>query len=158
MLSPSCFAVCGHHLSLRIKSIFSLLSSVPYFSMLHSSIASSVTHPVAPCTFHIVPLCEFSLYYFATKAHLRIFFLLLPTTGIPLLSGRSRSPTRNRSFSVFTKSVLPCNCVFIPISSLTPPYIFQCSSFFTLFLSACLSLRSIISFISVLYAQTYLWT
>ena len=38
ILSPSCFAVCGHHLSPRIAIVFSLLSSVPNFSMPHSSI------------------------------------------------------------------------------------------------------------------------
>ena len=39
ILSPSCFAVCCHHLSPRIATVFSLLqSSVPNFSMSHSSI------------------------------------------------------------------------------------------------------------------------
>ena len=40
-----------------------------------------------------------------------------------LLAGRSRSPTRNRSFSVFAKSYGSCKCVSIPISSLSPPYL-----------------------------------
>ena len=39
ILSPSCFAVCGHHLSPRIGIAVSLRSSVPnYFSTSHSSI------------------------------------------------------------------------------------------------------------------------
>ena len=33
ILSPSCFAVCAHHLSPRVAIVLSLLSSVPYFSM-----------------------------------------------------------------------------------------------------------------------------
>ena len=37
-----------------------------------------------------------------------------------LLSGRPRSPTRNRSFSIFAKSIGPCKYVFIPIPSLNP--------------------------------------
>ena len=37
-LIPSCFAVCGHHLSPRIAIVLSLLSSVPNFSMSHSYI------------------------------------------------------------------------------------------------------------------------
>ena len=155
-LSPSCFGCCAH-LSPRIAIVFSLSFRVVKFIHI-ASFYWPYLHPVpfllADVTFSHNVIS--TLFFLGARTHLCI--LLLPTTGIPLLSGRSRSPTRNRSFSVFTKSVLPCNCVFIPISSLTPPYIFQCSSFFTLFLSACLSLRSIISFISVLYAQTYLWT
>ena len=61
ILSPSCFAVCGHHLSTRIAIALSLLSSVPYFSVPHSSIflISSLAHRVPPCIFHTFPLCEF---------------------------------------------------------------------------------------------------
>ena len=61
IFSPSCFAVCGHHLSHRIAIVFSLLSSVPNFSMSHSSIfvIPPPTHPVPPCVFHLLPLCEF---------------------------------------------------------------------------------------------------
>ena len=35
ILSPSCFAVCGHHLSPRIAIVFSLLSSLPLFHVTH---------------------------------------------------------------------------------------------------------------------------
>ena len=37
ILSPSCFAVCGHHLSPRTAIVFSLLSSLPNSSMSHLS-------------------------------------------------------------------------------------------------------------------------
>ena len=40
-----------------------------------------------------------------------------------LLSGKSRPPSRNRSFSFFAQSIGPGRYVFIPISSLNPPYI-----------------------------------
>ena len=33
MLSPSCFIICGHHLSPRMSNVFSLQSSVSIFSM-----------------------------------------------------------------------------------------------------------------------------
>ena len=52
ILSPSCFAVCGHHLSPRTAIVFSLLSSVPNFSMSHVT-------SVPPCIFHIIRLCGF---------------------------------------------------------------------------------------------------
>ena len=38
LLPRSCFAVYGHHLSPRISTVFSLISSVPNFSMSHSSV------------------------------------------------------------------------------------------------------------------------
>ena len=58
--SPSCFAVCGHHLSPRMAIVFSLLSSIPNSSMSHTSNSSTppLTHPVPPCVFHILLLCE----------------------------------------------------------------------------------------------------
>ena len=37
ILSPSCFAVCGHHLPPRIAIVFSLLSSLPNSSMSQES-------------------------------------------------------------------------------------------------------------------------
>ena len=39
ILSPSCFAVCGRHLSPRKAIVISLLSSLPNSSMSHSSIS-----------------------------------------------------------------------------------------------------------------------
>ena len=55
-----------------------------------------------------------TLYYFATRAHLCIYFLLLPATGIHLFlpPGGSRPPTRKRSFSVFAESIGPCKVRF----------------------------------------------
>ena len=60
ILSPFCFAVCSHRLSPRIAIVFSLLSSPPSSSMSHPSISSSplLVHPVPPCIFHILLLCE----------------------------------------------------------------------------------------------------
>ena len=62
-----------------------------------------------------------------------------------LRSGRSRSPTRYRSFRFFVQSIGPCRYMFIPTSSLNPPYNSKCFSSFILFLSASLSLSSTIS-------------
>ena len=62
-----------------------------------------------------------------------------------LLSDRFRFPTRNRSFSVFSKSVGPCKYVFIPLPSFNPPCISKCLSDFTLILSASLSLILLLS-------------
>ena len=72
-----------------------------------------------------------------------------------LLSGRSRSPTRSRTFSFFAYSIGPCRYVLIPISSLNPPYISTCFSSFTLFLSASFSLSSIFSYTSVLHLPNF---
>ena len=54
------------------------------------------------------------------------------------LSGRSRSPTRNRSFGVFAKSTGRSKYVFLPVPSLDPPvYLYSkyFSDFFNLFLA-----------------------
>ena len=50
------------------------------------------------------------------------------------VSGKSRSPTRNR-VSAFLRSPLRRGCVFIPISSLNPPYISKRSPLSTYFLA-----------------------
>ena len=47
-----CFAVCGHHLSLRIAIVFSLLSSVPNFSMTHSPISLICRKAFRPLLVH----------------------------------------------------------------------------------------------------------
>ena len=104
-LSPSCFAVCGHHLSPRIAIVFSLLSSVPNFPMSHQFVYFPhllvLTHPVRPCTLHIRPISE-SYSTALPQGH------ICPSSSssqLPaivwylfLLSGRSRSTTRNRRF------------------------------------------------------------
>ena len=88
----------------RIAIVFSLLSRVPNtpcYIYLFSRFP--LTHPVLPCILHILPLCETYIFLLLChKAILLIFFLLFSTTGActPLLSGRSRSPRRNRSFNV----------------------------------------------------------
>ena len=62
ILSPSCFAVCRHHLSPinRVAIVFSILFSPPISSTSHTSISSSppLTHPVPISTFYILLLCE----------------------------------------------------------------------------------------------------
>ena len=102
ILSPSCFAVCGHHLSPRIAIVFSVLSSLPSSSMFRTSsfLSPPLTHPVPPCVFHILLLCESSspflchtgTYFVATSSSRLLIYLFL-------FSGRSRSPTRDRNFS-----------------------------------------------------------
>ena len=103
ILSPSCFTVCGHHLSPRIAIVFSLLSRAPNFSMPHSSIVLvfSKTYLVPPCIFHTLSLREF--YSTAlSQGHVCPYLSSLRLLAyLILLSGKSRSPTRNRSFSVF---------------------------------------------------------
>ena len=60
-LSPSCFAVCHHHLSpiSTMAIVFSLLPSVPTSPCCIRLFSSSLTHPVPPWTSHTLPLCEF---------------------------------------------------------------------------------------------------
>ena len=69
ILSPSCFAVCRHHLSPRITIVFSLLSNIPNFSMSHS------------CIFLISHASRFSLVYF-TFSHYVSSTLLFCHKGI----------------------------------------------------------------------------
>ena len=62
-MSPACFAFCDRHLSPRIAIVFSLLSCVLNFSIsqfirLLAAFPPAI-HPVPPCTFHILPQCEF---------------------------------------------------------------------------------------------------
>ena len=77
-------------LSPRIAIYFSLLSSVPIFSMLHSSILLiSPFHTSRSSLYiHILPICEFYSLLLLPQGHicLCIFFLLPSTTGIPLRS------------------------------------------------------------------------
>ena len=155
ILSPSCFAVCDHHLFPRI-AIVSRYYLVYQNSRCHiRRFSSSITHLGPPCIFYILPILwvMFSTafpqghIYASSSSSSRLLIYLV-------LSGRSRSLTRNRNFSVFACSVGPWNHVFIPIAySLHPPYISTRPSSFTLFLSASLSLMSILPFTSVLYPQ-----
>ena len=85
-LSLSCFAVCGHHLSPRIAIVFSLLSSLPNFSMSLCLISSSpLTHPVPPCILHILLSCESYSLLMCHTAHM-CSHVLLPTIGMSLSS------------------------------------------------------------------------
>ena len=63
-------------------------------------------NPVPPCTFHSLPQCEFYSHFVYHK----VLYHKGKSVNLPpppdcrylfLLSGRFRSPTRNRSFSVF---------------------------------------------------------
>ena len=87
--------------------------------------------------------------YYLQQNYLRYLLLHLTATGVQstsfLLSGRSRSPTRSRSFSVSRSPLRPCKHASIPIPSLNPPYILQVfSSISPCFLA--LVLRSFLSF------------
>ena len=74
-LPPCCFAVCGHNLSPTIAIVFSLLSSVPNFSMPHSFIFLISNTSRSPGMFHILPLCEF---YSLLLCHKGTSLLLFP--------------------------------------------------------------------------------
>ena len=108
--------------------------------------------------FHILLLCEFYSVALPTRAHLCIYFLLPATTGksLFLLSGRSRSPTRNLSSCVFAnKSIGSCKYVFIPIPSLNPPSISKSFSDSTVYLSATLAILPILPSTSALYLPNF---
>ena len=105
ILSPSWFAVCGHHPSPRIAIVFSLLSSAPNFSKSHSSIFL-----ISPCNTSLSSLYishSPTVYCVATEAggggcthvmHGRSRMIIDPR--IPTLPGRSTSgfhqPGRHR--------------------------------------------------------------
>ena len=132
---------------------------LPTSSMSHTSIflISSSNTSNSPLDISYSPTMWVLLYFVAPHGH--IFIATSSSSRLLvylfLLSGRSKSPTRNRSFSYFVKSIAPCRYVFIPISSLNPPYISKCFSSFTFFPSASLYLSSIIYFCSVLYPPNF---
>ena len=106
ILSPSCFAfVCGHHLSSRIAIVFSILSSLPNSStsrtsnlLISSSNASRSSLYISDSpTVWVLPsiVVPHGHIFVATSSSSRLLLYLF------LLSGRSRPPTRNRSFSLF---------------------------------------------------------
>ena len=150
---PVLFSVCGHHLSPRTAIVFSLLSnSLPNSSMPHTRLIPSSflrMHLVPPCIFHTFLLCESYSIIVPRHGH-----ILVATSSSRLLvyhfllSGRSRSPTRNRSFSFFAQFIGPCRYVLIPISSFNPPYI-SVFLLFHIFVCVSLYLSSILSFTSV---------
>ena len=61
ILSPSCLAFRGDHVSPRIAIVFSLLASVSnFFSHIGIFTSPPPKHPVSSFRFHILPPCEFS--------------------------------------------------------------------------------------------------
>ena len=129
ILSPSCFPVCGHHLSPRIAIVFSLLSSLRNSSMSHPSKISSspLMHSVPPCIFHIILPCDsYSLLLSHTDTH---FFVATLSSSRLLVDYISffflvgPGPLHKITVSFFSRSPFwPCRHVFIPISSLDPPH------------------------------------
>ena len=116
----------------NIAIVFSLLSNV-----LNFSISSPSIFLIFSCN-----TCRFSLYSSHSPTMWALLSSALPqrqlcapsassirlTIYLFLLAGRSRSPTRKHSLSVFAQSIGPCQNVFIsPISSFDPPYVSHCS-------------------------------
>ena len=149
-LSPSCFAYCGHHLSPRIAIVFSLLSNVQNFFASHYYIfliSSSTSRSSSLIVyFTLSRYVSSTLFSFATRAHLCIFFFL-STTGIPLSPfWLVQVPCTKLQFQRFRLVHWAVKIRFIPISSLNLPYIPKCSSPSTFFFNASLSLLSTVSF------------
>ena len=126
ILSPSCFAVCGHHPSPRIATVS------PYYRVYQTSPCHIRPLSSYPRT-HAVPLVRFTFSHFVSSTLLlcRNFYPNALPQGhvyasssssrllvfLFVLSDRSKSPTRTRSFSVFAWSTGPPKCVFIHIAS-----------------------------------------
>ena len=71
ILSPCCFAFCGHQsLGYRSFSRYYLVSQTSPCQI--RSFSSSLTHPVPSCILHILPLCELYSLLPSTRAHLCI--------------------------------------------------------------------------------------
>ena len=88
------------------------------------------------------------LYRFATRAHLCLFLLLLPTTGMHLRSfWQVQVPYPKSQFQRLRVVHWAAQYVSIPMFSLNPPYISKYSSF-TSFVSA--SLPLLVSFLVLL--------
>ena len=104
ILSPTCFAVCGHHPHPRIAIVFSLLSSLINSFMAHASnflIPSSNASSSSLCISH-PPTMSPILYRCGTRAHVRSHVLFLPTTGISLSSfGQVQVPYTKSQFHLF---------------------------------------------------------
>ena len=119
--------------------------------------SSLLTHPIPPCIFHILPLCEFC----STVCHKGTSVLFPPPpdywhTSFVCLAGPG--PLHEIAVSAFSRSPLgrehTSSFLFL---QLTPRKSLECSSSFTLLHSASLSLISIFSFLSCT-PQTSLWT
>ena len=93
-----------------------------------------------------------TLHCFASRAHLCIYFLLLPATGIPVFFLAGPGLPRKIAISACSRSPLARANTFSLLSLLSVPCITsKCYSDFTLVLSASLALTSIISSTSVVY-------
>ena len=132
LLLPSCFAVCGHHLTPRIPTVLLLRSSLQNSSMSHSSILLISSSDASRPSLYISRSPTMCVLLSAFVPHGHICASMSSSSRLLvylfLVSGRSRSPTRNRSFSFFAQSIGACEQVFIPISSLNSPYTPQCFS------------------------------
>ena len=116
-------------------------------------------HPVPPCIFHILPLCEFYYLLICHKGTSVLFLLLLPTTGIPRSSfWQVQVPytksqfQRSRILLGRANTISSLFLLLTPRKSLSVPPLSPCfiAPAFPLFLSFLLLLSCI--------PQTYLWT
>ena len=156
ILSPSCFVVCGDHLSPGIAIVFSL----PSYTCTKLLRATFVCYS---CIFHVLPLREFYSiafpqgHIFASSSSYRLLVYLF---GMPV-SSVVEVPyyTKNRSFSVFAYVVhwaVQVRFHSYPLS-FSPTYIFKHSSSLSMFPRDTLSLVSILSLQSCT-PQTSVWT
>ena len=109
-------------------------------------------HPVPPCIFHILPLCEFYYLLICHKGTSVLFLLLLPTPGIPRSSfWQVQVPytksqfQRSRSLLGRANTISSLFLLLTPRKSLSVPPLSPC------FLALVLSLFLIIYFTSVSY-------
>ena len=127
LVFPSCVAACGHHLSLWIAIVLTLLSSASKFSTPLSSFSSSpLTHLVPPCTSHIVPLFEFYSIalpqgHICASAPSSSRLLAFSSSFVQVQAPYTKSQFR-RFREVSTRS---CKYVFTIIDSPNAPYISQ---------------------------------
>ena len=160
LLSPSCFATCGHHLSPRIMTVFSLLSSAPNFFMPHSltSLTSSPsTSHSSPYLSHSPTMCLL-VSTALPRGHISVHLLPPPSgyywyTSFFFLAG-PRPLHKNAVVAVFSQNPSDRADTFSFVSPLLSPRVSLSVSLLSLFyqlcLSASLSLNSILSY-SVLY-------
>ena len=158
-LIPLLFRRLWPPLSPRIAIVFSLLSSVPNFSMPHSSIFLISQHILFFLVYFTSSHYVSSIIYcFSTRAHLSVLFP--PPSpdywhaSFFFLAGPG--PLHEIAVSAFSRSPLGRANTFSFLFLLLPPRkSFKCSSSFTLFLSASLSLIFIFSFTSVFYPANF---
>ena len=128
ILSPSCFAACGHHLSPRVAIVFALLSTVevlrrtpPHRIRLFSS--SPRTHPSLNISH--APTVTSNVYCYVLVCHKRIRVHLLPPppnywyTSFLFLAGPG--PLYEPTVSAFSRSPYGrANTFYFPSLLLTP--------------------------------------